>query len=121
LVERLEFGMLFRWFVGLSIDEKVFDASTFSKNRDPMLTHEIAQGFLSSSHRGTAASRRIPGLLRQPCRPGVPPLQRMERHWRSIEPLAQPDYLREVGKGPRTGSGKPRSLPLENLYPDRRA
>jgi transposase len=48
LVERLEFDMLFRWFVGLSIDEKVFDASTFSKNRDRLLTHEIAQGFLSS-------------------------------------------------------------------------
>ena len=48
LVERLEFDMLFRWFVGLSIDEKVFDASTFSKNRDRLLTHEIAQGFLAS-------------------------------------------------------------------------
>jgi transposase len=48
LVERLEFDMLFRWFVGLSIDEKVFDASTFSKNRDRLLTHEIAQEFLSS-------------------------------------------------------------------------
>ena len=48
LVERLEFDMLFRWFVGLSIDEKVFDASTFSKNRDRLLTQEIGQGFLSS-------------------------------------------------------------------------
>ena len=48
LVERLEFDMLFRWFVGLSIDERVFDASTFSKNRDRLLTHEIAQAFLSS-------------------------------------------------------------------------
>jgi transposase len=48
LVERLEFDMLFRWFVGLSIDERVFDASTFSKNRDRLLTHEIAQEFLSS-------------------------------------------------------------------------
>ena len=48
LVERLEFDMLFRWFVGLSIDETVFDASVFSKNRDRLLTHEIAQGFLSS-------------------------------------------------------------------------
>ena len=48
LVERLEFDMLFRWFVGLSIDEKVFDASTFSKNRDRLLTHAIAQEFLSS-------------------------------------------------------------------------
>jgi transposase len=48
LVERLEFDLLFRWFVGLSIDEKAFDASTFSKNRDRLLTHEVAQGFLSS-------------------------------------------------------------------------
>jgi transposase len=48
LVERIEFDMLFRWFVGLSIDERVFDASTFSKNRDRLLTHEIAQEFLSS-------------------------------------------------------------------------
>ena len=48
LVERLEFDMLFRWFVGLTIDESVFDASTFSKNRDRLLIHEIAQEFLSS-------------------------------------------------------------------------
>ena len=38
----------FAWFVGLRSDEKVFDASTFSKNRDRLLTHEIAQGFLAS-------------------------------------------------------------------------
>jgi transposase/IS5 family transposase len=48
LVERIEFDLLFRWFVGLSVDERVFDASTFSKNRDRLLTQEIAQGFLSS-------------------------------------------------------------------------
>src|SRR3984885_7898434 len=48
LVERLEFDMLFRWFVGLMIDERVFEASTFSKNRDRLLTHEIGQEFLSS-------------------------------------------------------------------------
>jgi len=48
LVERIEFDLLFRWFVGLSIDETVFDASTFSKNRDRLLTQEIAQKFLGS-------------------------------------------------------------------------
>lgn len=47
LVERLEFDILFRWFVGLSIDDKVFDASTFSKNRDRLLNAEVAQQFLS--------------------------------------------------------------------------
>jgi transposase len=48
LVERLEFDMLFGWFVGRSIDARVFDASTFSKNRDRLLPHEIAQEFLCS-------------------------------------------------------------------------
>ena len=48
LVERLEFDLLFRWFVGLAIDDPIFDASTFSKNRDRLLTSEIAQGFLSA-------------------------------------------------------------------------
>ena len=59
LVERIEFDMLFRWFVGLSIDEKVFDASTFSKNRDRLLTQEIAQGFLAS----LLALPEVKGLL----------------------------------------------------------
>ena len=59
LVERIAFDMLFRWFVGLSIDEKVFDASTFSKNRDRLLTQEIAQGFLAS----LLALPEVKGLL----------------------------------------------------------
>jgi transposase len=46
LVERLEFDLLFRWFVGSAIDDPIFDASTFSKNRDRLLTSEIAPGFL---------------------------------------------------------------------------
>lgn len=48
LMERLEFDLLFRWFVGLGIDDAVWDASTFSKNRDRLLTTEIAQGFLAA-------------------------------------------------------------------------
>ena len=48
LMERLEFDLLFRWFVGLGIDDAVWDASSFSKNRDRLLTTQIAQGFLSA-------------------------------------------------------------------------
>jgi transposase len=48
LVDRLEFDLLFRWFVGLSIDETVFDASSFSKNRDRLLNTAVAQEFLSA-------------------------------------------------------------------------
>lgn len=48
LMERLDFDLLFRWFVGLGLDEPVWDATTFTKNRDRLLNTEIAQGFLSA-------------------------------------------------------------------------
>jgi transposase len=48
LVERLEFDLLFRWFVGLGVDGPVWDHSTFSKNRDRLLEGEIAAKFLSA-------------------------------------------------------------------------
>src|SRR5919106_596140 len=47
LMERLEFDLLFRWFVGLGVDEAVWDHSSFSKNRDRLLDGEIAARFLS--------------------------------------------------------------------------
>ena len=48
LMERLEFDLLFRWFVGLGIDDAVWDHSVFSKNRDRLLEAEIAAKFLTS-------------------------------------------------------------------------
>jgi transposase len=48
LMERLEFDLLFRWFVGLGVDDAVWDHSTFSKNRDRLLEGEIAAKFLSA-------------------------------------------------------------------------
>jgi transposase len=46
LMERIEFDLLFRWFVGLGIDEAVWDHSSFSTNRDRLLDGEIAAKFL---------------------------------------------------------------------------
>jgi transposase len=46
LMERIEFDLLFRWFVGLGVDEAAWDHSTFSKNRDRLLAGEIAGKFL---------------------------------------------------------------------------
>jgi len=48
LMERLEFDLLFRWFVGLGIDDAAWDHSTFSKNRDRLLEGEIAAKFLAA-------------------------------------------------------------------------
>ena len=46
--ERLNYDMLFKWFLGLRIDERGFDASTFSKNRQRLLDHEIADRFFAA-------------------------------------------------------------------------
>ena len=42
LMERLDFDLLFRWFVGLGVDDPAWDHSTFSKNRDRLLDGDIA-------------------------------------------------------------------------------
>ncbi|MGY4566934.1 MULTISPECIES: IS5 family transposase [Bradyrhizobium] len=48
LMERLEYDLLFRWFVGIGIDDAVWDHSVFSKNRDRLLEGDIAAKFLAA-------------------------------------------------------------------------
>src|SRR3954447_15034337 len=45
LMEEIEYGVLFRWFVGMNMDEPVWDATVFTKNRDRLLKHEVAKVF----------------------------------------------------------------------------
>jgi transposase len=45
LMEQLDYNLLFRWFVGLSMDERVWNPTTFTKNRDRLLEGDIAQAF----------------------------------------------------------------------------
>jgi len=59
LIEQLDYNLLFRWFVGLSMDDPVWDATTFTKNRQRLLDGEIAQRFFAQV-RAEAAAR---GLL----------------------------------------------------------
>lgn len=47
LMEQLNYNLLFRWFVGLSMDEAVWDATVFSKNRQRLLDGDIAQAFFA--------------------------------------------------------------------------
>jgi transposase len=44
--EQLQYNMLFRWFLDMDMVEGVFDASTFSQNRDRLLEHDVAGEFL---------------------------------------------------------------------------
>ena len=48
LMERIEFDLLFRWFVGIGIDDPVWDHSAFTKNRDRLLEGEIAAKLLEA-------------------------------------------------------------------------
>jgi transposase len=61
LMEQLDYNILFRWFVGMDLDEPVWVPTVFTKNRDRLLTQEIArsffrrvveraQGFMSDEH-----------------------------------------------------------------------
>jgi transposase len=46
LMEQLDYNILFRWFVGLTMDEPIWDATVFTKNRDRLLNQDLARGFL---------------------------------------------------------------------------
>jgi transposase len=46
--ERLNYDLLFKWFLDLRIDEAAFDASTFSKNRQRLLDHDVADEFFAA-------------------------------------------------------------------------
>ncbi len=50
-----DYNLLFRWLVGLNADDEVWDATTFTKNRDRLLKADVAKEFLGAS--GGASAR----------------------------------------------------------------
>jgi transposase len=48
LMEQLDYNFLFRWFVGLNIDDPVWDVTVFTKNRERLLVADVAQGFFTA-------------------------------------------------------------------------
>ena len=48
LMEQLEYNLLFRWFVGLNMDDPVWHPTTFTKNRDRLLAGEVAATFFDA-------------------------------------------------------------------------
>jgi len=59
LMEQLNYNILFRWFVGLTMDDRVWDATVFTKNRDRLLAGDIAEAFFAK----VLAQARAEGLL----------------------------------------------------------
>src|SRR4030095_9382919 len=48
LIEEIDYSILFRWFVGLGMDEEIWSPPTFSKNRDRLLEGDIAAAFFDA-------------------------------------------------------------------------
>jgi transposase len=59
LMEQLDYNLLFRWFVGLGVDDPVWDATVFTKNRDRLLDAEVAAKFMAA----VLAHREVKPLL----------------------------------------------------------
>jgi transposase len=47
LMEEIDYSVLFRWFIGLNLDDEVWDATVFTKNRDRLLDGDVAKEFLA--------------------------------------------------------------------------
>jgi transposase len=59
LMEQLDYNLLFRWFIGLNMDDAVWDATVFTKNRDRMLSADVARLFFEA----VVEQARLMGLL----------------------------------------------------------
>jgi transposase len=59
LMEEIDYSFLYRWFVGLNLDEAVWDATTFTKNRDRLLEAAVAKEFLAQ----VVEQARVAGLI----------------------------------------------------------
>jgi len=57
--ERLQYDILFKWFLGLNITDPAFDATTFTHNRERLLKHEVAEAFLGATVRQARTQRLI--------------------------------------------------------------
>jgi transposase len=94
LMERLDFDLLFRWFVGLGMDDAVWDATVFSKNRDRLLNTQIAQEFL-------AALLAVPRVKRLLSRDHFTVDGTLLKAWASMK-----SFRRKDGSGPPPAGGR---------------
>jgi transposase len=57
--EQLEYNLMFRWFLDMDLDESVFDASTFSQNRERLIRHHVGEEFLAAVVREAQSQRLL--------------------------------------------------------------
>ena len=87
LMEELDYSVLYRWFVGLSLDDPIWDATTFTKNRDRLLDGDIADAFFAEVLAAIKAGR-----------PAVRRALHRRRH--AARGLGQPQEFQTQGRRP---------------------
>ena len=127
LMEELNYNLLFRWFVGLNMDDPVWHPTTFTKNRDRLLSGDVAAAFfdavqaharaagLLSDEHFTVPTPGRPGCSRtntSPCpRPGGRAAlgRTLHRGWDAVGSMGQPEKLSVRGRSgerPARGPGQ---------------
>jgi transposase len=97
LVEQLRYNLLLRWFVGLPLDEPVWHATTFTKNRDRLLTGAVADAFFAEVREQAAAHQ----LLSREHFSLDGTLLEAAASLKSLRPIEEGD-----GEGPPPGGGR---------------
>lgn len=95
LCEQLHYNLLFRWFVGLAIEDAVWDHSVFSKNRDRLLEHAVVEAFFTEVMR-QAEGRQL--LSQEHFSVDGTLIQAWASH-KSFKPKDGPDDQRPSGPG----------------------
>ena len=98
LMERLEYDLLFRWFVGIGVDDAAWDHSVFSKNRERPLEGDIAAKFLAV----VLAQPKVKKLLSTDHFSVDGTLIEAWASMKSVKPKSPPS-----GEAPGNGSGEP--------------
>jgi transposase len=101
LIEQLDYNLLFRWFVGLSLDATVWDVTVFTKNRERLIAGDIAAQFMAA----VLNQERVKALL-------------SEEHF-SVDGTLIEAWASMKSFRPKDGSGEP-PAPGRNSLPQRR-
>ena len=96
LMEELNDNLLFRWFVGLNMDDPVWHSTTFTKNRDRLLSGDVAAAFFDAVQAHARAARAALGRT-------------LHRGWDAVGSMGQPEKLSVRGRSgerPARGPGQ---------------
>jgi IS5 family transposase len=70
--ERLQHDLLFKWFLGLNVEDEAFDHSSFTKNRERLLEHEVSRAFFAAVLESSdSENRRIGRPAGSPINSGI--------------------------------------------------